>query len=295
MEKVSRTKRKRLAEALQQQGEQLLELDDAQVQALDLPLELKEAVIAARRTRSHGARRRQLQYIGRLMRNYDSEMVRTALQKRRLNEMPAAYAPDGSHLEVAEAYWQETSARSSHELCNLTFFESVGPGRFQFRFLNEDMHIDLLGRCLLEADAAGHWKTRNDPLLALATVIYLKNVRQVFPLAQDIVSAQELKEGHFFSGPHQFRIDPLLARFGQDVDGFKEACRALGGKSMAMADAAFQLLPFPRLPLYFLLWAGDEEFKPRLQILFDRAIETIMPADAIWALVNRVVMAFGHV
>ena len=88
MEKVSRTKRKRLAEALQQQGEQLLELDDAQVQALDLPLELKEAVLEARRTRSHGARRRQLQYIGRLMRDYDSEVVRAALQKIEAQENP---------------------------------------------------------------------------------------------------------------------------------------------------------------------------------------------------------------
>jgi ribosome-associated protein len=88
LEKVSRTKRKRLAEALQLQGEQLLELDEAKVQALDLPLELKEAVLAARRTRSHGARRRQLQYIGRLMRDYDSEAVRTALQKLEAQEDP---------------------------------------------------------------------------------------------------------------------------------------------------------------------------------------------------------------
>ena len=217
------------------------------------------------------------------------------MQQRRLNEMPAAYASDGSHLEAAEEYWHAASARPNHELCNLTFFESVGPGQFQFRFLNEEIRIDLPGRCLLEAESAGRWVTRKDPLLALATVIYLKNVRQIFPLAQDIVSAKELKEGHFFSGPHQFRIDPLLNRFGQDVARFKEACRALGGKPMAMADAAFQLLPFPRLPLYFLLWAGDEEFKPRLQILFDRPIEAILPADAIWALVNRVAMAFGNV
>jgi Domain of unknown function (DUF3786) len=217
------------------------------------------------------------------------------MQQRRLKTTPAAYAPDGSHLEVAEEYWQAAAARPSLDLCNLTFFERVGSGRFQFRFLSEDVRIDLNTRCLLRPDAADRWATYKDPLLALATVIYLKNVQQIHPLGQDIVSAKELKEGHFFTGPHRFRTDPLLNRFGQDVAGFEGACRALGGKPMAMADAAYQLLPYPRLPLYFLLWAGDEEFTPRLRILFDRPIESILPADAIWALVNRVAMAVGSV
>lgn len=218
-----------------------------------------------------------------------------SMQKRRSNEAPPAYAPDGSHLAVADEYWQAAAARDEVSLCNLTFFDARGAGSFQFQFLNEEVRIDLQGRTLLRRDASGAWGKAHDGLLTLATVLYLKNVREVFPMGADIVSAKELKEGHFFSGPHVFRTDVLLNRFGQDIDGFKHACLARGGKPMEMADAAFQLLPFPRLPLYFLLWAGDEEFKPRLQVLFDRPIESILPADAIWALVNRVAMAIGGV
>ena len=55
-----------------------------------------------------------------------------------------------------------------------------------------------------------------------------------------------------------------------------------------MADAAYMLLPFPRVPLYYLLWKGDAEFEPRMTVLFDRSIEKVFAADAIWALVNRV-------
>jgi len=58
-----------------------------------------------------------------------------------------------------------------------------------------------------------------------------------------------------------------------------------------MADAAGRLLPFPRIPLYFLMWFSDEEFPSRLRVLFDRSIERFLPADAIWALVNRVARA----
>jgi hypothetical protein len=218
-----------------------------------------------------------------------------SMQRRRLQEAPKAYASDGSHLEVDPAYWQAAAARDALSVCNLTFFEAVGPACFQFRFLNEERRIDLGARTLLRPEPGGQWQAVKDPLLALATVLYLKNVQAVHPLGQDIVAGQDLKEGHFFTGPHVFRTDPILKRFGHDLPGFQKAGLALGGKAMPFADAAFQLLPYPRLPLYFLLWRGDEEFKPRVQVLFDRPIEAILPADAIWALVNRVAAAFGNI
>ncbi len=74
-EKPSRTKKKRAAEALQKVGEQLLTLRDAQLKALELPPELLEAVVAARAMSAHGARRRQLQYIGSLMRQTDADQL----------------------------------------------------------------------------------------------------------------------------------------------------------------------------------------------------------------------------
>ena len=55
-----------------------------------------------------------------------------------------------------------------------------------------------------------------------------------------------------------------------------------------MADAAFRFLPFPKIPLYYLLWDGDDEFAADLNILFDRSIEQHFNADAIWGLVNLV-------
>jgi ribosome-associated protein len=46
---------------------------------MTLPDELAQAVREARRISSHGARRRQLQYIGRLMRELDPEPIRAQL------------------------------------------------------------------------------------------------------------------------------------------------------------------------------------------------------------------------
>jgi len=40
--------------------------------------------------------------------------------------------------------------------------------------------------------------------------------------------------------------------------------------------------------LYYLLWEADDEFPARMSVLFERSIENVMAADAIWGLVNRV-------
>ena len=197
------------------------------------------------------------------------------------------YSGDGSHLDVDAVYWHDASARDRNALCNFTFFEPVAADQLQFRFLNQNVRVDLSNRCLLRC-RQGVWCEDPDPLLTLATVVYLKNIRSVYPLGQDIVGVRDLKEGHFFTGPHELRTADLLSRFGNDPQGFRESGLALGGRPLPMADAAFGLFPFPRVPLYFLLWAGDDEFQPRLQVLFDRPIENFLPADAIWALVNRV-------
>jgi len=67
-ETPSKSARKRAAAAAQQLGERLIELGDAELAALPLPDILREAVRAARGMR-RGTRGRQLQYIGRLMRD----------------------------------------------------------------------------------------------------------------------------------------------------------------------------------------------------------------------------------
>ncbi|MBY0473577.1 MAG: DUF615 domain-containing protein [Nitrosomonas sp.] len=68
----SKTQRKKDMHALQEIGEQLVELDPKKLTEFDLPEILKDAIQQARSIQKHGARRRQLQYIGRLMRDVDA-------------------------------------------------------------------------------------------------------------------------------------------------------------------------------------------------------------------------------
>jgi ribosome-associated protein len=76
---VSRTKKKQQVEELQRLGAALIELPAAQLDALALPAQLLAAVREAQRITSHEARRRQVQFIGKVMRKVDPEPVRAAV------------------------------------------------------------------------------------------------------------------------------------------------------------------------------------------------------------------------
>ncbi|MDR1368146.1 MAG: DUF615 domain-containing protein [Candidatus Accumulibacter sp.] len=83
----SKTKRKRAMELLQSLGEELVSLaasPELLSSLVDLPENLSVAIDQARRmTRRDEARRRQMQYIGRLMRDVDADPIRAALARIR--------------------------------------------------------------------------------------------------------------------------------------------------------------------------------------------------------------------
>ena len=82
-EAPSKSARKREALDLQSLGEALIELPPAELDALDLPETLHDAIVAARDITSRGAGVRQRQFIGKLMRKVDAEPIRAALERRR--------------------------------------------------------------------------------------------------------------------------------------------------------------------------------------------------------------------
>ena len=64
---------------LQALGVALAELSESQLREMRLGEDLLEAVLEAKRIRSHEAKRRQMQYIGRLMREVDPAPIRSRL------------------------------------------------------------------------------------------------------------------------------------------------------------------------------------------------------------------------
>jgi ribosome-associated protein len=76
---ISKTQRKREMQALQDLGEELVALGTDKLAELDLPTRLLDAVLEAKRISKFGGLRRQMQYVGRLMRESDADAIRSQL------------------------------------------------------------------------------------------------------------------------------------------------------------------------------------------------------------------------
>lgn len=86
VEPPSKSELKRHSRDLQDLGWELVELPATELDALELPDNLREAVIEGRRITSHGARVRHRLYIGKLLRQIDVEPIRQALARRADND-----------------------------------------------------------------------------------------------------------------------------------------------------------------------------------------------------------------
>ena len=75
----SKTVLKQQSHDLQALGVAISELSAERLAAIELPERLRDAIEEFRRTRSHEGRRRQMQYVGKLMRGADQDALREAV------------------------------------------------------------------------------------------------------------------------------------------------------------------------------------------------------------------------
>lgn len=78
-DRPSKSQKKRDAHALQDIGTQLVALSAEQLKRIDMPDSLRIAIAETQRTRSHEGLRRQMQYVGKVMRGVDTAPLIEAL------------------------------------------------------------------------------------------------------------------------------------------------------------------------------------------------------------------------
>lgn len=86
---ISKSQLKRESQALQALGEELVRLPPQKLSTIPLPDNLAEAIRMARTIKAHGGFKRQLQYIGKLMRQIDADPIEQAMQEIRESSVQA--------------------------------------------------------------------------------------------------------------------------------------------------------------------------------------------------------------
>jgi hypothetical protein len=103
------------------------------------------------------------------------------------------------------------------------------------------------------------------------------------------VAVGSLKGGKcFFQGPHSFPLDPLIEQYGRDAQGFLDRGLSLGAVQEVYGDVSVRFAALPRVPVVMVLWGADEEFPPRLSVVFDASVDQHLPLDAIYGLVTEI-------
>jgi len=208
------------------------------------------------------------------------------MQERTRSERSSLQATTGDWVKVPSSHWENMGKADPDRVCRNAGARPHKPHGFLLPFLGEHILVDPKERTI-SRQAENGWERIENSLLELVSLVYLLTAGPQAPTGE-MASVQELRTAHFFTGPHAIRTRPLVERFGQDLEGFRHAAERLGGQSIAMADAAYRLMVFPKVPLHYLLWRGDDEFQATISILFDRSVEVHLAADAIWAMTNLV-------
>lgn len=192
-------------------------------------------------------------------------------------------------------YWDKLSQFHPTDVCHRT--EAVyHPGRegfllpvynLRYLILPKEREILRIERNDQPAQEILH------PYFSLMVLVYLTEAKDVKP-THTWISEKDLKGGPtFFRGPHRLEVDELIRLFGDDPMAFLKAGEKMGGSEILFGDKGFALHVFPRVFLAYVLWKGDEEFPPKIGVLFDSTIQSHFPLDILWCMVAETSRRLG--
>ncbi len=127
-DRPSKSQLKKDMHELQSLGEALVALPENRVVDLPMSDQLRDAVAEYKRTRSHEGRRRQMQYIGKLMRRNDVEPIReavTAMQLGQAKDSLALHEAERWRVELIASDDALTRWTADHPSCDLQQLRSL--------------------------------------------------------------------------------------------------------------------------------------------------------------------------
>ena len=102
------------------------------------------------------------------------------------------------------------------------------------------------------------------------------------PVARKWVGYKDIPGGLLYAGVFVRRVtEPLQKKFGRSAKFFQEIGQGLGGDPAGVGDASFILQVLPAVPLQYVLWEGDDEFPPSVQVLFDASVDHYLSLEDI--------------
>jgi hypothetical protein len=188
-------------------------------------------------------------------------------------------------LALARARLAELSPWEVAERSAARFCQEALQGFYELVYLGRMLRISHPGGDVQAMDGG------NPPGYAAALVcLHYLTCADGHPPADRWVSFRELPDGLIYYSAFRSRVEPaLVRRFGAAPAALQRAAQTLGGDPLAFGDVAFGLRVLPRIAMAIILYAGDEEFAPAANVLFDASAGHYLPTEDLAVLGGLVV------
>jgi hypothetical protein len=147
-------------------------------------------------------------------------------------------------------------------------------GLIHLPFLVDNYKVDFAARKVMFAN--------NQPVYPFLSVLLLHYLvgAPSRPLSGEWVSFREFEGGDVYIGSFTNRtLIPLKNTFGERPDLLEKAAGPLCAARLDFGDVGVRIPVFPKLPLAIVLWRGDEEFPPDVNVLYDKTANEILRTE----------------
>lgn len=125
-------------------------------------------------------------------------------------------------------------------------------------------------------------RSANITLTAKIVLLHYLTHASGVPLTGEYIAYEDIPGCRAYGPVFERRVTkPLLSAFGYNRDAFERAGASLGATETDYGDVSFTLNAFPRLPITFILWEGDQDFPPSMKVLFDSTVHLYLPLEDI--------------
>ena len=188
--------------------------------------------------------------------------------------------------QIPEALWSDLRSRSPQEAADMVGAAWNGE-TYKVPMIGIDYTIDLANKTIKKTYHADKPVSYQAGVALITTLATSKGV----PPSGRMTVPQELPGGRmFFTGAHSLATGPLVKNFEKDSDQLINRILGLGGKMIkGAADVAIQVPGLPYVPLYILLWHGDQEEPARSVIGIDDRAHFHLDLAGVFALTNILV------
>lgn len=153
----------------------------------------------------------------------------------------------------------------------------VNEREIQIEYLNHKYSIRLPGVEITYINGESDVSPREKIIL-----LHYLNRSKGTPLSGKSIDFREVPGGNTYYPVFEDRVHrPFLEAFGESSHLLLEASLALKGEKGDFGDISFRIPVFPKVPIDFAIYEGDEEFPPACKVLFDPSINDYLSTEDI--------------